>query len=405
MYQMLRGKNEGLSGDAISLASRLVAEKSVSLHEEAAATLVEKEMRSLGYDHVSRDGAGNIIGVMYGRNQNKTVLLTSHLDTVSPDEEDSWSSNPFSGEISDGRIHGIGSSDCKGGLAAQVYSAALLRRSMLPMDGNIVVAATVAEQNGLSLGTRYLLSESLPQLRLVPNFAVLGEPTDLGVYYGHDGWVEMEVKLEAANSFAMEDAVNVVAEELSNAYAGQASGSFELDKPRFRVSGEGHSATIGLRGKLYHSDRPEDLVGSMERRVLAAAKSTGHVAVSANLKTEELRFYTGRTAAAQYASKAWQTDPFHPFIRRACEALSAAGCDARPGRWMLRKPGMGTAGTVFLDEYKIPVIGYGPGREEMAHSADEWVETRKIAEAVFGNAVILHAMAGVPVCGWTLDEI
>lgn len=405
MYQMLRGKNEGMSGDVIDFASRLIATKSVSLREEAAASLVEAEMRTLGYDHVCRDGAGNVIGVIYGRNASRSILMTSHLDTVDPDETDKWSSDPFSGKVNGGRIHGLGASDCKGGLAAQVYAGALLKRSMLPLDGNLVVTASVAEQNGLSLGTRYLLTESLPQMNLMPTFAVLGEPTDLGVFYGHDGWVEMRVQLETSNAFVMDDAVNVVAEELASVCAGKSEGSFELDRPRFRVHGEGRTATIGLRGKMYGNDSAEGMVESMGRRVLSAAKATGPVAVSASLRSEEQKFYTGRSAAARYAATAWQTDPFHPMIRRACESLSAAGCDVRPGRWMLHKPGMGTSGAVILNEFSIPVIGYGPGIEELAHIAGESVETRKIVEAVFGSAVIAHGMVGIPVCGWTLDEI
>ena len=76
-----------------------------------------------------------------------------------------------------------------------------------------------------------------------------------------------------------------------------------------------------------------------------------------------------------------------------------------PDKWKLGSLGMGTAGSVLLNEFKVPVVGYGPGAIEQAHATDEYVELEKISEAVYGTALIAHGIAGIPVCGWTLDEI
>ena len=77
----------------------------------------------------------------------------------------------------------------------------------------------------------------------------------------------------------------------------------------------------------------------------------------------------------------------------------------RPGKWQLGRSGMGTAGGVLVKEFDVPTIGYGPGLEEQAHAADECVEMDKLAEAVYGTALIAHSLIGVPVFGWTCDEI
>ncbi len=85
--------------------------------------------------------------------------------------------------------------DCKSGVATQVFAAHALARSMLPLRGNIVVAATVAEENGCSVGVRHLFRHTLPRIGMTPRFVVLGEPTGLKVGYGHDGWAKFDIDI------------------------------------------------------------------------------------------------------------------------------------------------------------------------------------------------------------------
>jgi acetylornithine deacetylase/succinyl-diaminopimelate desuccinylase-like protein len=77
----------------------------------------------------------------------------------------------------------------------------------------------------------------------------------------------------------------------------------------------------------------------------------------------------------------------------------------KPGRWELGKLGMGTSGSVFANEFKTPVVGYGPGSETYAHAADEAVELSKLSEVSYGTACIAHSIVGVPVFGWTSEDI
>jgi acetylornithine deacetylase/succinyl-diaminopimelate desuccinylase-like protein len=405
MYKMLRDKNEGLRKEAMDFASRLVQLPSPSLSEQGVAEAVEMEMTKLGYDKVFRDKAGNVVGIINGRETNPAILLCSHMDAVDADKNGSWIDSPYSGAVRDGMIFGRGASDCKGGLAAQVYAGALLKRSLLPLQGTLIVAATVAEENGMSMGTRILMNETLPGLGIKPDFAVLGEPTGLGLYYGHDGWMEMDVSLRGADAFNVNDAAGAVTNEIRDDYMEKSGGEYELSQPEFNGTAGDKQVLIRFKRRLSPSEQADDVVQRIEKRAVTAAKMAGIIAVNAFLRKENQKMYTGRLVQASHMTKAWATDPFDPMLERARESLAAAGCAIRPDKWKLKHIGMGTAGSVLLNEFKVPVIGYGPGTEEAAHAVNEYVEMKSIEEAIYGTAVLAHGIAGIPVCGWTLDEI
>lgn len=409
MHTILRQKTEGINQDLVAFAQTLVRTPSVGLGEGDAAWQVESMMQSLSYDKVFRDESGNVVGVLFGRESEPTVLLNSHLDTVPPGDWDSWDGSPYSGRIKDGRLHGLGAADCKSGVAAQVFAGALLKRSLLPLRGNLIVAATVAEENGRSVGVRALLEQTLPALEMKPTWAILGEPTELGLYYGHDGWLEMEIRVEGANPFQVNDAADAILDDLRDAHQRvritEPPESIAIYQPRFEDENGFRRAMIQVNRRLKLAEEVGQVLSQLKHSAHQVAQSLGNVAVDVVVRQEHQRLYTGRTTMVQHVTHAWSTDPFHPFIDTARGALAAAGCEARPGKWRLGRLGMGTAGSYLVGEKQIPTIGYGPGSEEMAHVCGESVEIKKLTEAAYGTAAIVHSLIGMPVFGWTADEI
>ena len=402
MYNLLRSKNEGARDQMVAFAQDLVRTPSPSLGESDVAGLVEEQMRAMGFDEVVQDDAGNVIGVLFGRDGSHTVLLNSHMDTVAAGDGSAWSEPPHSGSIRDGRLYGVGSGDCKGGLAAQVFAAGLLKRSLLPLLGNVVVAATVAEEYGRSAGVRRLLDATLPSMLLKPTYAILGEPTRLGLYYGHDGWAEINVQVEGANPFLVDDAATAVFREFD---ARRAEGRLAAHCPRFEDLGRGRCATIQLDRRLSPTETVAEALEESRRDASLMVSAAGAVAVRAEVRRETQTFYTGRATAVRHVTHAWSTDPFHPLMERARHALDAAGCEVRPGKWELGRLGMGTAGGVMVKEFGLPAIGYGPGQEERVHSPNELVEIDDIVEAAYGTAAIVHSLVGAPVFGWTSEDV
>jgi acetylornithine deacetylase/succinyl-diaminopimelate desuccinylase-like protein len=277
------------------------------------------------------------------------------------------------------------------------------------LRGTLVVAATVAEETGGSPGVRTLVGETLRDLELKPTHAVLCDPTDLGLYYGHDGWIEMDVRVQGSNPFHVRDAAQAILGGLEDGRrslgAGETAEFQSLLPPASEELAGASSTMIRIVRRLLPTESENDVLSETRRSVGVLARSAGSVAVQVAVRTENQRLYTGQMTAVRHVTHAWATDPFHPLMERSRQALAAAGCAVRPGKWVLGRLGMGTAGGVLLDEFSIPTIGYGPGVETKCHAPNETVSEARIIAAVYGTAAIAHALVGVPVCGWTSEEI
>jgi acetylornithine deacetylase/succinyl-diaminopimelate desuccinylase-like protein len=408
MYTVLKQSNKALSKEMVSFAAELIGTPSVSFEESEIAGKVEKKMLQLGYDKVFIDDFGNVIGIIFGLEREPSLLLNCHMDTV-PLRDETWEHAPFKGTVENGRMYGLGAADCKAGLAAQVFAGGILKRSLLPLKGNLVVAATVAEQNGISLGVCGALEHTLPELGLKPAYAVLGEPTGLGLYYGHDGWLEAEVDIQGSNPFHVNDVTRSVYDFVGNGGKAQGSDRIEesltLGAPQFEDRSGFLRSNFRMAHRLRPSENADEILGRLTREVELVAGEGGGVAVKVGLRTENRRLYNGRACKSDHLVQAWSTDPFHPLVEQSRQALKAAGCQAEPGKWRLSRLMMGTAGNVLSTEFKIPTIGYGPGEEELAHATNEYVELDKLDEAAYGTAAIVHSLIGVPIFGWSSDEI
>lgn len=409
MYSLLAAKTRGLEAEALAFTQQLIRTASPSSQESEVARLVEPRMQSLGYEEVSVDDYGNVIGVLPGREGQPTVLLCSHMDTADAGESEAWQESPFSGEVRDGVLYGLGASDCKAGLAAQLYAGALLRRAMLPLKGNVIVAATVSEEQGGSPGLRHLMQDTLPSMDLRPDYAILGEPTGLGIYYGQDGSAVFEVLIEGRDNFQVSDATTAVFEGLHNQYRPAGSGEqpeFQsLCSPRFQQRAESVSGVIGVCRRLADAQTISGAMEQIKHEARAAAASVAHVAVDVTIRREERQLYTKRSTLLEQRIDAWSLDPYHPLIMRARHALAAAGCEVSCGKFRLPRLGMGTAGGVLSNQFNVPAIAYGPGSEDTCHGPNESVSVARATRAIYGTAAIVHSLVGVPVCGWTLDEI
>lgn len=377
----------------------MVSIPSPSFSEGKLGAYVEKKMEHLGYDRVFSDRIGNVVGVMYGREYNPTLLLISHLDTYRKTELDDSCGMRIDGE----RIYGIGTSDCKAGLAAQIYAGKLLKECLNSFNGNLVVIASVAENNGCSIGVSHFLKSTMPSLGLQASFAVLGEPTDLGLYYGHDGWISVNIKLESKSPEEIKGASEALFSFLSKeAHQTSPTASIteaSVEEPRFSRTKSGSIAVIEVDRRLRTKAEAVYVLRRVRNTAHLICKPFNISSISIGIERVPIEMENVTSINKKMVSFPWMTDPLNPFFEKARLALRTAGCSVKGGSWTLSKLRMGTAGSVVTERFGIPVIGYGPGCEAVSHEPDEYVEIENIKEAYFGTAAIAAHLIGITSAG------
>src|SRR5262249_9778295 len=135
-------------------------------------------------------GRCNVVARLTGSHQRPALLLNGHLDTVPPGLR-GWTRDPFSAELDDGRLWGLGAVDMKAGVACIALAAIALARSGAQLLGDLVVAATSGEEVDSIGAHRLVKSGGLADVDSV----VVAEPTSFAVHVAEKGalWLEISV--------------------------------------------------------------------------------------------------------------------------------------------------------------------------------------------------------------------
>lgn len=129
------------------------------------------------------------------------LMLNSHHDTVSP--ASSYSRNPYSPDIEDGKIFGLGSNDAgAAGVALASTFLDLMERDDLPV--NLIFAITAAEEYMGEYGMRAFLPH-LAELGLTPDMVIVGEPTGMQPAIAERGLVVLDCETRGVSGHAARD--------------------------------------------------------------------------------------------------------------------------------------------------------------------------------------------------------
>ncbi|MEJ5197761.1 MAG: M20/M25/M40 family metallo-hydrolase, partial [Anaerolineae bacterium] len=182
----------------------LIRIRSYTGQEGPAVERTLAELRAIGCDEVWTDSAGNALGRI-GRGP-RVILCDAHLDTNEVADESAWPHPPLEPAVEGETMFGLGASDCKGGVAAIVYGAAILAalREELPQvrslldEVSIVVMGATLEEDAEGFALRSLVERD----GFRPEVVLLAEATDLTLRRGQRGRCEVRVRVEGRAAHA-----------------------------------------------------------------------------------------------------------------------------------------------------------------------------------------------------------
>lgn len=334
----------------------LVGTPSVSGTERAAAEVFVQHARGLGLE-AEIDEAGNAFAHR-GPARGAHIVLLGHIDTV-PGE--------IPVRIDAGVLHGRGSVDAKGPLAAMLVAAA---RADLPEGARLTVAGAVGEETAGSPGANFLAGRYRPQA------CIIGEPSGWdGVTLGYKGRLIATATAEFANAHtagpgasACDEVVAWWARVLRVAAAMNEGSDRVFDRVQCSLRHLASSEDgLTQRASATAGFRLPPRVGPHELAQRIATLAEDPVSIS----------FTGHERAVA-------SDRNDAVARALSAAVRSEGGRPRP------KLKTGTADfNVVGPRWNCPIAAYGPGDSGLDHTPDERLNLAEYGRSI---AVLTRAL-------------
>lgn len=370
--------------------SKLVKIKSLSMGEKDVQHELRRQMEEAGFDEVKFDGLGNLIGKI--GNGSRTIAIDAHMDTVDVGNLDNWNKDPFSGEIDEKFVYGRGSVDQEGGAAAFVTAGRILKELAFDKDLTILFVGSVMEEDCDGLCWNYIIEEE----KIKPDFVISTEPTNLNIYRGHRGRMEIRV------SFSGISAHGSAPERGENAIYKASKCALEIEKLHERlaydeflgkgsvtisefVSGSPSLCAVSDYAHL-HLDRRLTWGETKESAVAEVEKIANPLGGKVEVLYYEEVAWTGLKYGMEKYFPTWKLEENHPFVQAGRQAYLKLW-DKEP---LIDKWTFSTNGVTIRGIHGIPVIGFGPGNEVLAHAPNEKVPIEHLVKASAFYAMIAY---------------
>jgi putative selenium metabolism hydrolase len=397
LAERVREAAESSREELAILLQRLIRIPSFSGQEKEIVEFILDTMQRFGFQEPHSDGLGSAVGRI-GDGPVK-ILYDAHIDTVQVTDEDSWSYPPFEGRIVGGSIYGRGAVDEKSAMAGFLMAGKIMR-ILLPDRGlpfSLYVVGSVMEEDCDGYPLRHLIERE----GLRPDYVLLGEPTDLKVYRGQRGRMEMEVSTLGRSSHGAHNRKGINAIYRMNPIV-RAIERLDRKMPAVAPLGRGSITVSDIRSQgPSMCSVPDHCRIHIDRRL-----TVGETRESALTQLEEIvqGVPDAGVSIPVYAGRSWKGTEFrqesyfptwafeeeHPLVQAGLEAARLVmRRKVKSGFWSFSTNGVASAGL-----HAIPTIGFAPGREELAHTSREEIALQDLLRAAQVYALFPTVLAG-----------
>ena len=398
MEEIIRRKMSGLKKD-IGVFSDRLSELSATGNgfTQGVGELVYREMKRIGYNTVTKDRAGNVVGVLKGYKNDSNLALLSHHD------------------MAVSTISGTGVNKFMAGIVTSVFTGALLKNTLLPLEGDLMVCC-VPRKDLCSFGIKHLYENTMKKADL--KGVILAEPSNYNVYLGSRGKMEYQISVKGKldNDFLKTKGINMLSvmypliQELENLSRTLpvnnefGSSSLSIKDITFQEndsSGNYREFRIVVDRCFTDSENSNSILKKASMIAENIYSKQDGVVVETSISNGSAKSSEGETMVSDKKSNYWKMENSHPFVTNSIQVLKENGFDPAIGYWKQ----IITEGSYTCGEWKIPTIGFGGGTEESLYLQNTPLDPESIERSILGKSLIIHRNAGIPSFGWCEDEI
>lgn len=377
------------ASDVVRLLQDLVR---IPSHESEGQVVryLSKRFEALGIACTTRqvgDGGRDNFVATWGEGESRrqghdtpSLIFNSHMDTVSPGDAGEWDRDPFSGDLVQGtkgsgnRVYGRGAADAKGPLAAMIAAFESIVRSEIPLQGRLILTAVAFEETQ-GLGTQ---AEVFGGTKA--DAAIVGEPTGLELHIAHKGVARIDVTTRGKPAHASEpwEGTNAIS-KMGKVILALDELSEKVSRKRDPLLGKATLTVTRIDGGIGLNVVPPRCKISLDRRLLPSENpEQAQKEIDSVLRRlgqdPSFKAETSLFSAAEAAATPEEAPIVQETLRSRTEVLGipskAGGFAACCDMWHLKNQG------------GIPTVIIGPGKLNMAHKRDEYIEVSELEQAV-----------------------
>ncbi|AND84050.1 YgeY family selenium metabolism-linked hydrolase [Clostridium tyrobutyricum] len=387
--------SEERKNETVELCRKLISTRSYSGEENGVVDVIKSAFNNMGFDDFFIDDYGNIIGHIKGEESGKSILFDGHMDTVPVIDKSEWKYPPFAAEIHEGKMYGRGTSDMKGALCAMICAVSYFAKDIKrKFKGDIYIAGVVHEECFEGVASRKISA------RVKPDYVVIGEASNCNLKIGQRGRAEILVETfgKPAHSANPENGINAVYKmnKLIEAIR-------KLKLSTHPFLGDGILELTDIKSSPYPgaSVVPDYCRATFDRRLLVGETRESVLKpiqdIIKKLEGEDAEFkakvsfskgkercYTGNEIEGERFFPGWLYDRKDEFVEKAYNGLKKAGIDPEITHYSFC-----TNGSHYAGEAGIKTIGFGPSKENLAHTVNEYIEISQLTKAVEGYYTIV----------------
>lgn len=357
--------------ERISILQDIVKMNTVNGNEKLVADYLQKlfEKQGIACEQIEySENRNQLIATLDFGNAGKTLGFCGHMDVV-PVGEAEWKHPPFAGVIEDGKLHGRGAADMKGGLVALAVAILELKEANVPLRGKIKYLATVGEETS-AIGAGQLVQKGLCNDL---DALLIGEPMDLSLAITHRGalWLRFTTYGKTAHGSMPHLGINAVESMIKLVEGIKGILTFEglndelLGTPTYSLNRfSGGKATNVI---------PDECVAEFDIRTLPSQNHAEMIAQAQKVVdklSKECDKFKAKIEVINDLPSVY-TSPDDPFAKLVGEAIENA-----TGKPAVVKSlsGYTDASQFAKAAKKFPILITGPGPGELSHQPNEYLD-------------------------------